>query len=130
MSVLVSEVMVPRVLVVMPADEVAYVREIMLGQKLHALPVFDDEERALGIVTSTDLIDAPHPKTEVADIMTRTVLSVSSDRPVSDAANLMREHQVHHLLVTDDDEVVGILSSFDLLRVIEDNGFRTRSSDN
>jgi CBS domain-containing protein len=122
--------MVPRVLVVEPTDEVAYVREIMLGQKFHALPVFDDEERPLGIVTSTDLIDAPHPKTEVADIMSTTVVTVDGDQPVSAAARLMREHQVHHLLVTADEEVVGILSSFDLLSVVEDNGFRTRSSDN
>ena len=117
----VSEVMASRVLVVAPTDEVAYLREVMLGQSYHALPVCDDEDRAVGIVTSTDLIDAPHPRSEVADVMTRDVVSIGADADVSDAARLMREHRVHHLLVTTDGEISGILSTFDLLSVVENN---------
>ena len=130
MDVAVSEVMEPHVLVVMPDDKVAYVREVMLGKKIHAVPVFDEEDRPLGIVTATDLIDAPHDEMDVADIMTREVATVSQDNPVSVAARMMRDRRVHHLLVTSGDEIVGILSSFDLLRVVEDNGSRARSSGN
>jgi len=130
MDVAVSEVMVPRVFVVMPDDKVAYVREVMMGQKIHAVPVFDEEDRPLGIVTATDLIDAPHGEMAVADIMTQEVVTVPHDDTVKQAARLMRSNRLHHLLVTSDDEIVGIISSFDLLRVIEDNGFRARSSGN
>ena len=45
MDIAVSEVMVPRILVVTPDDKVGYVREVMLGQKIHAVPVFDEEDR-------------------------------------------------------------------------------------
>jgi CBS domain-containing protein len=114
----------------MPDDKVAYVREVMMGKKIHAVPVFDDEDRPLGIVTATDLIDAPHGEMEVADIMSREVVTVPQESAVSEAARIMRSKRVHHLLVTADEEVVGILSSFDLLKVVENNGFRARSSGN
>ncbi len=130
MEVTVAEVMVPRVFVVAPDDKVAYVREVMKGRGIHAVPVFDDEERPLGIVTATDLIDAPHSEMFVADIMTTEVVTVPQENSVSAAARIMRDKKLHHLLVTSEGEVVGILSSFDLLRVVEDNGFRVRSSDN
>lgn len=127
MQVAVSEIMEPRVFVVMPDDKVAYVREVMKGKKIHAVPVFNEEDRPLGIVTATDLIDAPHGEMEVADIMSEEVVTVGQDASVREAARLMRSRHVHHLLVTSDEEVVGILSSFDLLKVIENNGFRARS---
>lgn len=130
MDVAVSEVMVARIFVVAPDDKVAYVREVMLGRKIHAVPVFDEEDRPLGIVTATDLIDAPHDEMDVADIMTTEVVTVPQEDSVGVAARVMRNKRLHHLLVTDEDEIVGILSSFDLLKVVEDNGFRVRSSGN
>jgi len=130
MGVSVSDVMVPRVFVVMPDDKVSYVREVMIGQKIHAVPVFDEEDRPLGIVTAADLLDAPHDEMEVADIMTREIFTVPEQDSVGEAARIMRSRRLHHLLVTSEDEIVGILSSFDLLKVVEDNGFRARSSDN
>lgn len=130
MHVAVSELMVPRVFVVTPEDKVAYVREVMKGQQIHAVPVLDDEDRAVGIVTSTDLIDAPHGDMEVADIMSTDVVTVPQDQPVAEAARLMRDKRMHHLLVTADGEVIGIISSFDLLRVIENKELRVRSAGN
>jgi len=130
MEVTVAEVMVPRVFVVTPDDKVAYVRGVMKGRGIHAVPVFDEEDRPIGIVTATDLIDAPHDEMIVADIMSLNVVTVPQEDTVAVAAQMMRDNKLHHLLVTSQDEVVGILSSFDLLRVVEDNGFRVRSSDN
>ncbi len=130
MGVTVAEVMAPRVFVVAPGDRVGYVREVMKGRGFHAVPVLDEEARPLGIVTATDLIDAPHDQMNVADIMSDGVLTVPEEDPVSVAARMMRDRKVHHLLVTSDGEVVGIVSSFDLLSVIEGNGFRVRSSGN
>lgn len=130
MDIVVAAVMQPRVLVVKPDDRVAYVREVMVGQKIHAVPVFDDEDRAVGIITATDLIDAPHGDIEVSDIMTRDVVTVAHHEPVAEAARLMRTNRLHHLLVTEDGEAVGILSSFDLLKVVEQSAHRVRSSGN
>ena len=124
MDVKVADVMVPRVLVAMPTDKVSYIREVMRGQGIHAVPVIDEESRPAGIVTSTDLMDEPRGDLEVADIMTKEVITVPQDDPVHVAARVMRDNNLHHLVVTHEGEIVGILSAFDLLKVVEDHQFR------
>ena len=124
MNVKVADVMVPRVLVAMPTDKVSYIREVMRGQGIHAVPVIDEESRPAGIVTSTDLMDEPRGDLEVADIMTEEVITVPQDDSVHVAARVMRDNNLHHLVVTHEDEIVGILSAFDLLKVVEDHRFR------
>jgi len=123
MDVKVADVMVPRVLVAMPTDKVSYIREVMSGQGIHAVPVIDEESRPAGIVTSTDLMDEPRGDLDVADIMTVEVITVPQSDPVHAAARMMRSNNVHHLVVTHEGEIVGILSSFDLLKVIEEHQF-------
>ena len=39
------------------------------------------------------------------------------------AARVMRNHHLHHLIVTDEKKVVGIVSSYDLLRLVEEHRF-------
>jgi CBS domain-containing protein len=56
----------------------------------------------------------------VRDIMTAAVYSVSADSPLPQVARTMVEGHLHRLLVTEGDELVGIVSSLDLLQVIAD----------
>ena len=84
----------------------------------------DAQSRPAGIVTSTDLMDEPRGDLEVADIMTEDVITVPQYDPVHVAARVMRNRGVHHLVVTHEGEIVGILSSFDLLKVIEEHRFK------
>lgn len=56
----------------------------------------------------------------VADIMTRSVITVSPDTPVAEAAALMLEHRISGLPVVEPgDKVVGIVTEGDLLRRAE-----------
>ena len=42
---------------------------------------------------------------------------------VSIAARIMRNHKIHHLMVTSEQKIVGVLSSFDLLKLVEGHRF-------
>lgn len=53
-----------------------------------------------------------------SDAMVRECVSVRSTTPVADAAQLMRAQRIHRVLVIDDGELVGILTTFDLLEVL------------
>jgi len=55
--------------------------------------------------------------------MTAKVHTVARNSSVAVAARMMRNHKIHHLVVTDKKKVVGVISSFDLLRLIEDKQF-------
>ena len=56
---------------------------------------------------------------KVEDVMTRDVLTIRPDAPASDAARLLREAGVHRLFVTDKEQLLGVLSAFDLLALLE-----------
>lgn len=62
------------------------------------------------------------PGLTVAEIMTPRLHSIREDDPVSAAARLMLDAHIHRLLVTKDHKVVGILTTFDLLRLLVDEG--------
>ena len=54
----------------------------------------------------------------VREIMTPTVFAVTADAPVSHVAHSMLDGHLHRLLVIDDERVVGIVSTSDLLRLL------------
>ncbi len=65
-------------------------------------------------------IHVEHGGLTVADIMTPSVYSVSEDATVSEVASHMLSAHLHRLLVTRGDEVVGIISTSDLLGLLVD----------
>jgi CBS domain-containing protein len=54
--------------------------------------------------------------------MTRKVVSVELDTPISVAATIMRERGIHRVLVTDQGALVGVVTTQDVLRVVEEIG--------
>jgi CBS domain-containing protein len=54
----------------------------------------------------------------VSKIMTRPVVTVAPDEPLSSALKLMEQQGVHHLLVVEQGRMAGILSSADLLKLV------------
>jgi CBS domain-containing protein len=54
-----------------------------------------------------------------ADAMCRDLVSVTPATPIGEIARVMRSQHVHRVLVIGDNDLVGILTTFDLLRVLE-----------
>ena len=51
-----------------------------------------------------------------ADVMTRELVTVTPDTPVAEVARTMREQRIHRVLVVEDRALVGVITSFDMLR--------------
>ncbi len=108
-----------------PAEEAA---AVMAGRDISALVVVDDLGRAVGVVSRTDLVDVMRARPEaepwrglaVGAIMSEPVLSVRADTPLVEASRLMRDAEVHRLVVTRTDPAgekpIGVLSASDLVR--------------
>ena len=60
--------------------------------------------------------------TPVSELMSDEVYSVTRETGVAVAANIMRERRIHRLMVTDRGRLVGIVTSLDLLRIVEELG--------
>lgn len=55
----------------------------------------------------------------VEDAMTRGVVAVAPETPVAEVARRMREERVHRVLVMEKDVLIGIVSTFDLVALLE-----------
>lgn len=89
----------------------------MSALRFHALPVVEGG-RTVGIVTTADLADNWPDDTAVNRLMSAAPYRVSRADTVEAAANEMLARGIHHLIVDDPGQESGVLSSFDLLRVL------------
>ena len=85
----------------------------------------DDLGRPIGVVSKSDLVrdmrqNRSHErKPTAADLMTRQVIWFPKEAPIASAAAVMAAERIHRALVlADDRRVIGIVSSFDLLRYL------------
>jgi CBS domain-containing protein len=122
-TIKVEDLMADRVAVLTRHQTVGHARRMMSELGINCLPVNGKEGELVGIITSTDLIDSVMDETLVGKVMTREVQSVARYSSPDLAARLMRKNHIHHLVVTHENRIVGVLSSFDLLRLVEDKRF-------
>jgi len=131
----VAEVMTRPVITVKAGTGIKEAARLLVDLGISALPVVDDYEVLVGIVSEADLLPietwpdplsqatplAPtagrSPKT-VGEVMTRDVLTLSAGSEVSQAARLMLDEGLKTLPVVQGRRVVGILSRRDLVRLI------------
>lgn len=123
MNARVKDIMSNRVMAATPHQAVGHVRDLMARKRIHALPVTGADGGVVGIVTSADLLRARKDTTPVRTVMTRDVVTIPDYADVSKAARTMRNKRIHHLVVTVDGKLLGILSTYDLLKLVEDHRF-------
>ncbi|MFE0521591.1 CBS domain-containing protein [Streptomyces sp. NPDC058954] len=121
------------------------VARLLSDKRISGLPVVDDEEKVVGVISETDLLQhqthqddgyghrrvhrprltlsartaAAKARARTADhLMSRPAITATPDHYVTEAAQIMREHGVERLPVVDDkNRLVGIVTRGDLLRV-------------
>ncbi|MGR9100604.1 MAG: CBS domain-containing protein, partial [Gammaproteobacteria bacterium] len=59
----------------------------------------------------------------VESIMSEKVYTVPAYDDVSTAARVMRNHKIHRVVVTHEKKVIGVLSTFDVLKLVEGHRF-------
>jgi len=92
------------------------------------------EGRPAGIITERDVVrllsESPHlGRLKLYDIMSCPVVCVESDRPVFEAAMVMKKRCMRRLVVVDDDRrVLGVVTQSDIVRGLESKYVRTLKS--
>ena len=117
-----------RVITAQPHHTVEHVRTMMNKNRILAVPIVGPGGEAVGIVTSSDLMNGHNEQSPVNKVMTENVYKVPAYNNVDIAARIMRKHKIHHVVVTHEQKVVGIVSSFDLLKLVENHHFEAKSS--
>lgn len=132
-SLVVRDVMAHRIVSVPPEATVRRTLDIILRRKLNAVTVVGEKGEVLGMITEADIMrallpliprtgagdeglgEAPEDR-PVRDIMTRSVLCVSEDLGVREAASMMINKNVEQLPVVNAGIVTGMVFRRDILR--------------
>jgi CBS domain-containing protein len=125
----VEHVLTPLAYRVFPDTPAGEVVDLMARRDLRFLPVVGEDLQVVGMITAGEALkyalarldrrDETGPSGATAgDMMSRTVLCVSEDQDLYDAAALMAKRDVGHLPVVRDGEIVGTLTRDAVLKAI------------
>ena len=110
----VGEIMTRNVLTAKPETAVVDIVRLMAKNKITGLPVVDDANRLIGVVSESDIIGKAGDT--VADIMTNGSWTVTEDTTLGDAAEVMLRRRIRRLpVVSGENALTGLLSRSDLI---------------
>src|SRR5215468_11914835 len=140
-----ADVMVCAVISVRPSARVEEVASILLTNRISAVPVIDEQDELVGIVSEGDLMRRAEAGTErsrswwleyltgkqvlaaeyvkshshkVTDVMTRAVITATLEMPLDEIAMLLERNRIKRVPIVQNGKVVGIVSRANLLQVL------------
>ena len=134
---LVRDIMIAKVISIPEETSFAKIVHIMLDTRVSGLPVLDDNEKIVGIVSEKDLLHQLFPTQDefykdinyykdytnieleaskirdlrAKDIMTKDVITVSPDSHVLVACSLVAIHGIRRIPVVENEDLIGIVST-------------------
>ena len=135
-----ADIMTREVVTVRPDTSVSAVAHLLHDHKISSVPVVDDHDHVVGIISEGDLLGRPPSRSprgwwlrlfddeavcleEIAtarhlkarEIMTRDVVSILDQAPIDLLATMMRRHRLKRVPVVREGKLVGIVSRADVL---------------
>ena len=110
-----------------PETQIMKAVDFLLRHRVTGAPVVDSERRLMGIITETDLLKLvtegiqgqPPTEVTVAEYMTTDVVTVPPTVDIYYVAGIFLNNRFRRLPVVDGGKIVGAITRFDLLRVIQ-----------
>ena len=107
---------------VRPSASIEEAIEMLLAQGISGLPVTDDEGCLVGVITEFALLAVAYDRRvknhTVSQHMTRDVITVDVDDPISRVADLCIVHRVRRVPVMKNGRLSGIIARRDVLRAL------------
>ena len=140
-----KDVMVHDVVTARPSMSVAEAIGLLAEHDVSALPVVDDDDRVVGVVSEADLVrreeldtvkhrpwwlEAITPATTLAEefakshgrrveeVMSTQVVSAAEDASLAEIAGLLERHRIKRVPIIEDGKLVGIVSRSNLIQAM------------
>ena len=98
----------------------------MLEKNVSSLIVVDHDEQTIGIITERDITrgvcihDSISKEFKVHHLMSSPVVTIDRDLSAEDAANLMLQEKVRHLIVKDGSRSIGIITASNFIYYLDE----------
>ncbi|MDD1764243.1 MAG: CBS domain-containing protein [Methanobacteriaceae archaeon] len=137
----IKDVMNQEVIVMQDNEQVSHARNLMLKHGFSRIVVLDNEEIPVGIVTEKDLTHKmggkgpawrrrPINKISIRRIMTNNPITVSPNKGIRDAVELMIKNNISSIPVVDEEGLAGIVTKTDIMKFYSEKlGGRWKVSD-
>ncbi|MGB8481114.1 MAG: CBS domain-containing protein [Acidobacteriaceae bacterium] len=139
------DVMVRDVITVSPGDDVADAVQLLADYDVSALPVVDDDQNVVGIISEADLLHREEIGTEkrrpwwleavtpasslagefakshgrrVEEVMSTNIIAASEDTPLGEIATLLERHRIKRVPILRSGKLVGIVSRGNLIQAL------------
>jgi CBS domain-containing protein len=138
-----KDIMTSSLVSVTPQMTLREAMELLSENHISGVPVMSGN-KIVGVFTASDLLDflaeyddtspsigrglrTPLDEVTVSEVMTRLVHSLAPECSVEAAAEFMRQAQIHRVLVMNDGELYGIVTTTDVAKAVADHriGHRT-----
>jgi len=129
----VSDLMSRNILVGHVTNSFTHTLRMFAEMTFHHLPIVNDKQEVIGMISSNDMLKSlalrlPMLKQsddetlnmmfDILELMTPDPQVISSDASVSEALSLFSKHHIHALPVVGKGELVGIITSNDVLAAL------------
>lgn len=125
----ISNIMTTNVVCVEPQQKLIDLKHIYERPEFHSHIPVTENDKLVGIVSLINFMRAIHDATlddneevyhnmKVSDIMTLSPVSMKSDITVREAAEVLSKGQFHSLIIADNDQIKGIVTTTDLIKLM------------
>jgi len=107
--------------VAVPSDKsLKEAAKIMEENEIGSLVIVDKNQIA-GIITEKDIIKGiSNLKDKISKVMSKQIVVIDESENIDNAAELMKQNKIKHLPVTRGEEIVGIITTTDLIKHCDD----------
>ncbi len=101
--------------------DVAYAKSLMRKYKIGGIPVINDEDELIGILTNRDLRFENENERAVAEVMTsKNLITTKVGTSLKEAEEILQQHKIEKLpVVNDEGKLVGLITYRDIIKVSE-----------
>jgi CBS domain-containing protein len=115
-------IMMPDIVTVRPDSSIEDAIELLLDKSISGLPVADSDGRLVGVITEFALLAVAYDQRvknhKVSQHMTRELITVDVDDPISRVADLCIVHRVRRVPVMKNGRLIGLIARRDVLRAL------------
>ena len=112
-----DEIVIKDVITVSPDDTIGEAINVMETYSISGLPVVDNEDKVVGIITHRDVKAIENKTKKVKEVMTKNVVCAKEDVEEEEALELMYANRVERLPIVDDEKrLIGIITLRDILK--------------